>query len=283
MTTAKRFRSIAVFGTGLIGASFALAVKKIWPSVFITGYDKNISSRKALARFGFDAVSDDLAVLCKSELLVLAMPVKANIDILKHLKPFVTPQTAICDMSSTKVEIMREAHHVFGKTVGSFVGLHPIAGKETSGFRNATATLFAGKPFAICIEKRFRTRPNVKQLIYLIEKISGNAFFISPEEHDRQFAKTSHVPQLVSTLLINFCEDGLTTAGSGLASSVRLARSSFEVWLDILETNRKNISLGLNAFGKSLIELANAIEQSDNLAVEAAFRRANKNYKKLFK
>lgn len=283
----QNLKSISIIGLGLIGMSFARAVKAALqsfngnaPRITLCGYDNNFSAReqKDILPFGIDRFETNLRFLCASDAILLAAPVQENIKILKKIKPFVKSSTLIADMSSTKAEIAAAAEASLPNT---FIGLHPVAGSEKKGYQNSSPTLFAGKPFAVCASKSDLKDLKAQELLALIKLIGGEVFFIEPQAHDELFARISHLPQLLSVALAEFSGDDIDKAGAGLHDWARLSGSSYDVWQDIFSTNRDHVADALDAFSKELKKLSDAVRKDDHKTLRKSFERANKTYEKL--
>jgi prephenate dehydrogenase len=217
-------KTICIYGTGLIGGSCALALKRAFPGLRIAGVDKPEVIERARRLHIIDAAGPEPA-----DLIVLATPVGDILDILDQLS---SGQTLVTDVGSTKVAICDKAERLGVP----FVGGHPMAGLEQSGPDAATADLFTGAPYFLCPVK---TTPAgaVERMEGIIRAIGAAPHVISPEEHDRLVAQISHLPQILSTLLADHTAAHKAIAGPGLRSMTRLAGSPFHVWRDILKTS----------------------------------------------
>lgn len=279
------FKRISIIGLGLIGASLASALQAFSneknSEITILGYDNNFKAKekKEILKYGIDEYETDFKYLCATDLVILCAPVEENVKLLRKIKRFLGSKTLVVDASSTKLRLCEVAT----EEGINFIGLHPIAGSELSGYQNSNPNLFKGKPFIISPQPDTNQEEFVNNLKELIEGIGSIPGYMSPKEHDEIFARLSHLPQLVSTLLINTCQDNLQFSGTGLADVSRLAGSPWHVWRDILSTNKSEIVQALNDF-KAQISLLNDALENDNLEwIQTQFETANANYHKLKK
>jgi len=247
--------------------------------LFLKGYDPSFSEQERLAVLdcGLDRFETDKSALYRADMIVLAAPVQANIALLDEIAKFAAPSTLVTDVSSTKALIAAKAREL-GIT---FIGMHPMAGREQQGFRTAHEELLRGKTVILCDSGRHLEEPRGKELIGLLESAGCRTMLMDPEYHDRVVANISHLPQLLSTLLMNFCEDNISASGPGFATLARLSGSPWSIWQDIVLTNSGNISAELERFAGELLALAGDVktENTENLA--SRFGNANRLYQTL--
>lgn len=254
-------RSVTIYGTGLIGCSFALALKKQLPGVRIHGIDSPEILERA-RRVG--AVDEGDAQ--PADLVVLAAPVGVILELLDQLRP--GPEL-ILDVGSTKVVLCRKAE---ARRL-PFIGGHPMTGSERSGPEAASANLFEGAGFFLCPIST--TPPDaVPKLTRLLQTIGAKPSVIDPEKHDRLVAELSHLPQILSTLLADHTSTDKDFAGPGWKSVTRLAASPFHVWRDILQTSG-SLPQELRSFITRLRGVLDALEAGNMEELEAMFERAN--------
>ena len=251
----QRFSRVTVIGCGLIGASFALAFKRIEPRSVVAGWDSSPEVLRAALQQGVIEKVDDTFVsgsVSESDLIYLAMPVKAIIEFLKNRGAQVKPSALITDAGSTIKEICGAAreHLPYDRI---FIGGHPIAGSEHAGLSYARANLFTGAPYVLIDEDKHLEEPR-RRLQKILAPMGVHLTLMTAAEHDHVFAKVSHLPQLLSSALAATIEgetnssEMLEVAGSGLRDMTRLARSSWSVWCDILATNPTFIKKALDDF-----------------------------------
>ena len=277
-------RTVAIAGVGLIGGSFALAVRKTGFDGLVLGV-RSRSSEKALALGVIDeAVS--LEDACQADLLYLAQPVGVIIETLERIAGKLKTGCIVTDAGSTKVEICRRASEL---GIHSFIGGHPMAGKEVSGVESAEADLFVDRTYVLTPPHDLEVYASVySRLQNLISRIGSKVTLLSAGDHDRIVGFTSHLPQVLSSALAltiqseDFNLKELGVAGSGLRDTTRLALSSYEVWGDILRTNQEVIDRALaryidklNFFRQNLTnpDLSDEFEKASRLA--AILRRSS--------
>ena len=245
--------TIAIVGVGLIGGSFALAMRRAGFAGRILG----VSSPRTVAEALRLGVIDEAVTLeeaaAAADLIYLAQPVLGIIETLTLLGPLLRPGCLVTDAGSTKQAIVSHAHRVL--STGTFLGAHPMAGKETRGVESADAELFRGKSYILTpLSNRELDNPLVQDLIEWLKKLEARLLVMTPTEHDRTVAFTSHLPQLISTGLAGVLQEQLNgeeaplASGSGLQDALRLSLSSWDVWGDIIETNATAIDHALQVY-----------------------------------
>lgn len=278
-----QIRQITIVGVGLIGGSFGLALKKSGFRGKIVGCDRNSVLDKAKRRRAIDvAVSDPVRACAGSDLVVLATPVGAIIDLIERLAPRLAAATLLTDVGSTKAEVLRAAERAFGpETSHRFLGGHPMAGKENSGIEFADAELFRGAVWFLTPRARQQAKiPAVIQFSRLLTRIGAKLIALDPGEHDRLCAWISHVPQMVSTglaaaLIHEYGENSglLEAGGRALREMTRISASPYSMWRDIAITNKHQIA---EALLKLEQEIAHIRENLDTRELEEEFLRAHK-------
>jgi prephenate dehydrogenase len=277
-----QFERVAVIGVGLIGGSFALAIRRERLARKITGWDPKAHLVAALESGLIDDVEESFGKgeICQADLVYLAAPVRAIVEFLRQRGSQIRPGALVTDAGSTKREICQAARDYLPPGV-SFVGGHPMAGSHRSGLEFASPDLFQEAPYAIVTRAPLNElEPDLaraaRTLAELVRKIGGRPVFTTPEAHDRAVARTSHLPQLVSVALaLSVRESALDLAGSGLYQMSRLAASHWPIWEDICRTNADNIATALGEFINNLEEIRRWIESGDFPALGEAFRQAN--------
>ena len=271
----KRIENVTIIGVGLIGGSFALALKQAGFKGKITGCDNAAALREAGACGALDYSNEDAeaAVRC-AELVVLAAPVKANVAILSKISGHVPAEALITDVGSTKAEIVARARQIFGAdSLRRFLPGHPMAGREVSGVGHSDPELFRGAPWVLTpeggrhalIAPEF-SRGMHREFIEILESIGARVVITTPEKHDRVLAFTSHLPQLVSTALATTVESELggrpelrDLSGRGLREMIRLAKSDSQLWSEITESNVENVRAALLSMERNLAELRESL------------------------
>jgi prephenate dehydrogenase len=249
------FNRIAIVGLGLVGGSFGLALEKSgFPGVRV-GCDAAELIGPAVAVGAIDEGSADLGTAVRdADLLIVATPVGAILDLLPRLKKTASPRALVTDVGSTKREICQRARQALGDAP-LFVGGHPLAGKERSGLENADARLFEGARYVLTpLSPDHLTDERVKAFSSLLEGLGARPFVTDASAHDRAVGFLSHLPQLLASALASLiAEQGaedfmpLELAASGFRDITRLAESPYGLWRDICLTNTENIQLALGA------------------------------------
>jgi len=256
--------TVAIFGVGLIGGSFALAIRKAGFTGRIIGVSSDHTIRAALALQVIDEALPAQHAAAQADLLYLSQPIHKIIDSLAEFDSRVKPGALITDAGSTKQAIVDRASQVISRA--QFLGGHPMAGRERRGVEAAEADLFQGRPYVLTPRSASELEtPAAREFLSWIPKIGSLPVIMSPQEHDRTVAFTSHLPQLASTALAAML-DGLpepqtSVYGPALVDSTRLALSSFDIWGDILDTNRHQILAALASYIAKLEEFREHLDQ----------------------
>jgi prephenate dehydrogenase len=245
--------SVAIVGTGLIGASFGLALRQ---AGFI-GPILGVSSERALADAVAVGAIDRGVTLAEAagqaELVFLSQSIGRILDTLRHLDPLLRPGALVTDAGSTKNEIVDHARQFIRR--GQFLGGHPMAGKELRGAAAAEAGLFQGCTWVLTPDEPSELEtPAARAFLDWLDRIGARLVALDCDEHDRVVAFTSHLAQLASTALASSVGENLSeerhlrVAGPGLRGMTRLALSSYDLWRDILATNAEHIDRALSRY-----------------------------------
>ncbi len=258
-------RQVTIIGTGLIGGSLALALKSRGFAGRIVGCDRAVVLAQAKGCAAIDVGIEDPRQACDgSDVVVLATPVGAILDMLERLGPLLPPQTLITDVGSTKSEILSRAQAIFGdRAAQRFLAGHPMAGKEHSGIQKADARLFEA---AVWLFTPFPGQDirggGAGEYVGWIERIGARVLEIEAERHDRLCAWISHLPQMLSTALAATLEEELRNdsdveaiGGRALREMTRLSQSPYSMWRDIALTNTANIQEALLRLEQRLARL----------------------------
>jgi prephenate dehydrogenase len=279
---------VTILGTGLIGGSFAFALRKYTTGIHISGWDRTAIVSDAHARGAIDApfYGELSPALKNAELIYLALPIAATIDLLPEIARRAPPHALVTDACSTKVRILQAAAEVFPPGKGPiFLGGHPMAGRELFGIAHADADLFHGNTYALIGASPDQNDPRISAFIKILEKIGARPLWLGAPQHDYAVGLVSHLPQLAAVALASFLYDRLdenglpiTLAGPGLRDSLRLAGSSYSTWRDIVLTNQEVLSAALDLFARRLDDLRERLASRE---LEADFDAANELYKLL--
>jgi prephenate dehydrogenase len=277
------FRRVAILGTGLIGGSFALALRKHAPDTVVIGWDKGHILRHALERGAINEGAGELSIaVAAADLIYVALPVGQVIELLPEIARLAAPDALVTDASSTKRSVCSVAAESFHQGGAYFLGGHPMAGKEISGIAAADAELFRGSKYTLIGDPSVRKLERVAQFIAFIERLGAEIIWLDAETHDRAAAMVSHLPQLLAIALAGVVreqtdETGLpvTLAGRGLRDALRLAGSPYSVWRDIILTNSDNLERVLDQMIQALEQLRGALRTR---ALEGQFTAAGELY-----
>lgn len=244
-------RQITIIGTGLIGGSLALALRKRKFAGRIVGCDREATLEKARNRGAIDkGFSEPGDAVRGSQLVVLATPVLAIIDMIQRLGPVLPAGTLLTDVGSTKTAVAERALKVFGKNAGKrFLAGHPMAGKELSGVDYADPDLFHNAVwFLTPLPGQNLNEGLFAEFAGWIDQIGARIAMLPPNEHDRLCAWVSHLPQMISTALAatlveEFGEEAplLPAGGRALQEMTRISASPYSMWRDIAISNKKNL------------------------------------------
>ena len=258
----KSIRQITIVGTGLIGGSFALAARQAGFSGRVVGCDREPVLEQAGKRGAIDAgLSDPAEAARGADVILLATPVGAIIDLIERIGPTAPPHSLLTDVGSTKAEIAARARAVFGQQAGQrFLPGHPMAGREQGGIENADAGLFRGAVWATTPLAEISTL--AAEFLELVASMGARVLSMDVERHDRLCAWLSHLPQMVATTLAaglaeEFGADpqALELAGPALREMTRTAASPYGMWRDIALTNRNNLQEALLQLEQRLAHL----------------------------
>jgi prephenate dehydrogenase len=276
------FKQVTIIGTGLIGGSLGLALKKRRLAGRIIGCDRAPALKRAQACGAIEAGSANSADAVRgSDLVVLATPVIPILDLIGRLGPTLPAKTLVTDVGSTKAKIVERAAKSFGRNAATrFLAGHPMAGKEHAGVEFADADLFEGAAWLFTpLPGQNVHAGQCGEFIHCVEKMGAKIAVVDPADHDRFCAWISHLPQMVSTALAaalvdEFGSDApvLDIGGRALREMTRISGSPYSMWRDIAITNKKNIS---GALQKLEQRLAHIRENLDSRELAAEFERAH--------
>lgn len=262
---------VKIQGAGLIGTSCALALKSRCYDVSI--FDEN-GSAQALARDLIDQPND--SSLTEFEVVIVAVPVSQTFTVIKS-EYSMNPRSILMDVGSTKRELQLEVDSL-SDISSHFIGTHPMAGREVSGAQSARADLFMGRAWIITPSK-ICSPETVATASKIIEACGAKVYAMTPAEHDELLAQISHLPQILSSILagelLTLSEESLNLAGQGLRDTTRLADSSADLWLDILDSNRQFIDVQLKSFGSRIDQLRDALINRNRTELVDIFKKGN--------
>ncbi len=273
------FQQLGVIGCGLMGGSFALALKRAGLVKRVVGYSKSPSTTERAKRMGVIDVAAESALLAVSgsDIVLIAVPVAATETTFKAIRHLVEPGVLVMDVGSTKRDVVDAARRVLRERIGSFVPAHPIAGKEVSGIQHADAALYNGRQ--VILTPLAQTAPElVQKATDVWSSIGAQVLKMTPENHDAAFAAVSHLPHLLAFAYFSSVvnqpagRDFLSLAGPGFRDFTRIAASSPETWRDILVANREEVLKQSQRFRQALDALEHVMREGNADALEGLIR-----------
>ena len=277
------FEQLGLIGCGLMGGSFALALKRAKPVKRVVGYSKSPSTTERARQLGVIDVAAPSALLAVSgaDIVLLAVPVAASEATFKAIRHGISSETLVMDVGSTKGDVIEAARNGLQRQFANFVPAHPIAGKELSGIEHAEASLFAGRQVVLTPVKT-TLRSNVQRATQVWSGIGANVVTMTHEEHDGAFAAVSHLPHLLAFAYINGLaaqpqgERFLSLAGPGFRDFSRIAASDPVMWRDVLLANREHVLEQSRAFHKALDDFEALMAANDLQGLELSIAAASK-------
>jgi prephenate dehydrogenase len=279
-TATPRFRRVGIIGVGLIGGSFALALKAVKAAEVVVGFGRSRANLDVARQLGvIDQVATGWDDIEGCDLILLAVPVGQLPEVMPMIGPRIGKDTLVTDAGSTKRDVVACARAAFGDALPRFVPAHPIAGAEKSGAAAARPDLFAGKPVVITpIEE---TDPLAFGRIRATWQLTGaNTMRMDVALHDMALAATSHLPHVLAFAMMNEiaqrpqAEAMLALTGGGFRDFTRIAASSPEMWRDICIANRDTLCSEIDAFSARLSQFRHWIAMGDGSALEREFHAA---------
>jgi prephenate dehydrogenase len=276
------FKQVTIIGTGLIGGSLGLALKKRRLAGRVVGCDRAPILERARELGAIDeGITNPVDSVRGSDLVVLATPVLPILDLIERLGPVLPAKTVVTDVGSTKVDVVERAAKSFGRNAGQrFLAGHPMAGKESAGVEFADADLFEGAAWLFTPLPRQNVHAGRSaEFVECAEKMGAKVAVVDAADHDRFCAWISHLPQMLSTALAaslvdEFGADApvLDIGGRALGEMTRISGSPYSMWRDIAITNKKNLA---NALHKLEQRLAHIRENLDTKQLADEFERAH--------
>ena len=274
------FNQLGLIGCGMMGGSFALALKRANLVKRVIGYSKSPSTTEKARQLGVidQAAESALLAVSGSDIVLIAVPVAATEATFKAIRHLVEPGVLFMDVGSTKRDVVDAARRVLKERVPSFVPAHPIAGKEAAGIGHADATLYNGRQ--VILTPLPQTEPElVQKATDCWAAIGAQVLRMTPENHDGAFAAVSHLPHMLAFAYFNSVakqpagRDFLSLAGPGFRDFTRIAASDPVMWRDVFLTNREAVLEMLGRFTEDLTALQRAIRRGDGDALFDLFTR----------
>jgi prephenate dehydrogenase len=275
------FKQLGVIGTGLMGGSFALALKRAGLVQRVIGYSKSPSTTERAKKLGVidDAAESALLAVSGSDIVLIAVPVAATEATFKAIRHLVEPGCLFMDVGSTKRDVVDAARRVLKERVVNFVPAHPIAGKESGGVQHADASLYQGRQ--VILTPLSSTDPAlVQKAADVWSAIGCQVMKMSPDDHDAAFAAVSHLPHLLAFAYFSAIArqpagaDYLTLAGPGFRDFTRIAASDPAVWRDILMANREEVLKQSLRFRHTLDAIEHVMRSGNGEALEDLIRQS---------
>ena len=276
------FNQLGVIGCGLMGGSFALALKRAGLVKRVIGYSKSPSTTERAKKMGVidDTAESALLAVSGSDIVLIAVPVAATEATFKAIRHLIEPGVLIMDVGSTKRDVVDAARRVLKENIASFVPAHPIAGKEVSGIANADASLYNGRQ--VILTPLPQTNPDlVQKATDVWAAIGAQVLRMTPENHDGAFAAVSHLPHMLAFAYFNSVarqpagRDYLSLAGPGFRDFTRIAASDSTMWRDILMSNREEVLKQSLRFRHTLEAMEHALKSGNVEALEDMVRSAS--------
>ena len=276
------FEQLGLIGCGLMGSSFALALKRAGLVKRVVGYSKSPSTMERARQMGVIDVEAPSALMAVSgaDIVLLAIPVSATEATLKAIRHLVTPNILIMDVGSTKCDVVEAAQRILQDNVGAFVPCHPIAGKEVSGVEHSDVDLYKGKQ-VILTPSEYTFAAQLQKASDVWNALGCNVVRMSPKAHDAAYAAVSHLPHLLAFALISAIRgqlegmDYLSLAGPGFRDFTRIAASDPQMWRDILIANREELLVQSKIFQQTLQSFERLIADGSGDALQALIRQAS--------
>ena len=273
------FNQLGLIGCGLMGGSFALALKRAGLVKRVVGYSKSPSTTERARKLGVIDVAAESALLAAagSDIVLIAVPVSATETTLRAIRHIVEPGMLVMDVGSTKRDVVDAARRALRERISCFVPAHPITGKEVSGIQNADGALYTGRQ--VIITPLTQSAPDlVQKATDVWSAIGAQVLKMTPENHDAAFAAVSHLPHLLAFAYFSAVvnqpagRDYLSLAGPGFRDFTRIAASSPETWRDILVANREEVLKQSARFRQALDALEHVMREGNADALEGLIR-----------
>lgn len=276
------FNQLGVIGCGLMGGSFALALKRSGLVKRVVGYSKSPSTTEKAKKLGVIDIAAESALLAVSgsDVVLISVPVAASEATFKAIRHLVEPGVLIMDVGSTKLDVVDAARRVLKERMRSFVPAHPIAGKESAGIGHADAALYNGRQ--VILTPVAETSPEMLQKATDVwAAIGSQVLRMTPENHDAAFAAVSHLPHLLAFAYYSGVagqpagRDYLSLAGPGFRDFTRIAAGDPTIWRDILSANRAEVLKQSALFRRALTQFEEAIRSDNTDLLEAMIREVS--------
>lgn len=276
--------NVTIIGTGLMGCSLGLALKKT--GHFISGVDHNPTHLEQAMNIGaIDRAIPMHDALADAELVALCLPVDATVELLPEIMDLIRENATVMDMGSTKLDICQSIKGHARRS--NFVPVHPMAGVEHSGPLAAHVDLYQNAKVIIC-EPQKSTYQSLNIVLGILQELKMRVIFMDTEDHDRQLALVSHLPQIMAYALASLEDFDLEAnkqwvdlGGGGLQSSIRLGKSDANMWVPVFQQNKKNLLQCIDNYIAHLNSFREMIRDDKKDTLSENIHVANTNYEKL--
>ena len=284
-------RRVAIIGCGLIGGSFALAIRKARPDITVTAYGRSQTTLQEALRMGAitDVASSLPDAVRDADVVLISVPVGATHETLNSMRAHLKPTALVMDAGSTKADMVATAQTVLGENIASgaspeatshfplshFVPAHPIAGKEKAGIAHAEGDLYANR-LVILTPSSATAAPAISLATALWEAVGARVIQMDADTHDHVFGAVSHLPHLLAFAYMNGVDPStIAMGGTGFQDFTRIAGSDPVVWRDILSTNRTEILAQVQGFEQALAQLKSALTEGDTVQLQTLITQAS--------
>ena len=276
------FQRLALIGCGLMGGSFALALRRAGLVAHVAGFSASESTRARACQLGvIDTACSSAAEAAQgADLVLVAVPVRATEATLRAIDPMLAPAALVMDVGSTKGDVVAAARAALQRSLANFVPAHPIAGKEVAGIEHADADLYCERQVVLTPLPE-NPADRVLQAHQVWQALGSRVLELSPEQHDASFAAVSHLPHLTAFALVNAVSrqphgaQHLSMAGPGFRDFSRIAASDPNVWRDILLASRDEVLHQSALMREALQELESAMAAGDADRLQALVNEAS--------
>lgn len=271
--------NIAIIGLGLIGGSIAKTLKNSNDSFYISAYDKPEVLQKAKSENVIDTILNTPKNAITSDIIFICLPLDLSIEIFKEIAPLISSKTILTDVAGVKLVFQEEWESI--KSKGTYIGGHPMTGKEKGGYDNSDPILFENSVYIVTKE----LTKNVKYSSFLnvLRLLRANILHIPPKQHDVIVASVSHLPQLLSVALVNTASlktdeyNFLDLAAGGFRDMTRIASSNFNIWESVINQNQNQILTAIEKFTYEVDKVKKWIASNNTLELAKYFNEASKN------
>lgn len=267
--------NLSIIGTGLLGASAALAAKQHIKGVHVTCYDKIAAVRDKAVTLGIaDKVSESAAECVRdADIVIIASPIFTFKELYFEIRDTIKPDCIVTDTGSTKTMPVMWARSIF-RDKHAFIGSHPIAGSEKGGIENACADMLKGAKCIVTLDPEADNK-RLEKMNDFWQKLGCITVNMTTDEHDKLYGLLSHLPHAAAAALVNATRGvDISFAGSGFKDATRIAAGSVDIWEDIFLSNAENVTAGIDCLIEALNELKQAINDRSRASIATFLTQA---------